>query len=680
VINPLDALVPEVVRRDGIEAARRARIVVVASAIAVVASTYIAIVQLAVGSHVAGFATLALGLVAAASIFDVWWTGRWKRAGGVLTLGIFAAAALVTGLSGATLTAASFYLCLVPLLATMVFGARTGGAVALGNIAFLCAVEFSRRAGVAFPYEVDHEVAAESAFRGAILFEGILFGIAVIYDALRRASQRDAIEGEARSAALGVQSTDLLFELDPEGLVTYATPVHAGALGWRPEELIGHRAIEFVHEEDHDEVPRRIAEAIRVGSSHGNDVRLRAKDGSWRWFEPSVTSYRSIDDETRLIVVARDLSPRHAFEAQMRQSQKMEAVGQLASGVAHDFNNLLMVVASYAEMLAERLDDGEDRAAAEEILRAAGKGEALTRQLLAVSRPRANATTVVQINDIVRSILGILTRLVGESVAIEVALDPALRPVHADASQLEQILVNLVVNARDAMPDGGRLSIATSSAGDLAKLRVVDTGVGMDDEVRDRAFEAFFTTKPRHSGTGLGLYVVYSLVSQMGGRIAIDSGRGKGTAIEIELPTTTAALSAQPARSSAASAARGGSETLLVAEDRAELRAAVCDALRRAGYRVLEARDGAHGLEVARAHDGAIDLVLSDVVMPQMSGPRMVRELRASRPGVRVLFMSGHVDRLADHGEAIDDDSLVLKPVAPSALLERVRTTLDGPN
>ncbi|MCA9509729.1 MAG: PAS domain S-box protein, partial [Myxococcales bacterium] len=669
----LDLTLPEVVRRDGVDIARRARVVLIACAISAVVSFYIAAVQLAVGSRVAGVATLGLGVLSIAGIVDIRRSGRWRRVGGALTFGIFAAAATTTALSGATLTAAAFYLCLVPLLATMIFGARAGGATAFLNVAVLCTVELARRRGVHFPYVVTHEVAAESAFRAAILFELILLGIAVIYDHLRSASLREVAESEARHLALGAQSTDLLFELDPDGRIAYATPVHAGALGWRPEELIGRPASDFVHPEDHDEIPRRIAEALTGGSSHGNDVRLRAKDGTWHWYEPAMTSYRAAEAEPRLIVVARDLSLRHEFEAQLRQSQKMDAVGQLASGVAHDFNNLLMVVASYAELLAERLPTGEDRDAAEEILRAAAKGEGLTRQLLAVSRPSASTPDTVQLNDVVRGIQGILTRLVGESVQVEVALDAALPAVHADAGHLEQILVNLAVNARDAMPSGGRLEIATHARDGAAALRIADTGVGMDETVRERAFEAFFTTKQRHSGTGLGLYVVYSVVSQMDGGIRVESAPGEGTAIEIELPAATESAAVAVAAPASASPATGGDETVLVVEDRAEVRAAVCTALRRAGYRVLEARDGAHGLAVARAFAGGIDLVLSDVVMPSMSGPRMMRELRAERPGTRVLYMSGHVDRLHDYGDELADEALVLKPIAPSALLARVR-------
>jgi CheY-like chemotaxis protein len=335
-----------------------------------------------------------------------------------------------------------------------------------------------------------------------------------------------------------------------------------------------------------------------------------------------------------------------------------------------------MVTGGYAQELASRCTREDDRFAAAQILSATERGEALTRQLLAVSRPVSGRRRAANLNEIVANVKSMLSRMIGDNIVLGLDLDSELLPVSVDPGHIEQILVNLAVNSRDAMPAGGMLQVRTRSAPGRSLIEVSDTGIGLDHETRERMFEAFFTTKPRGEGTGLGLAIVYSLVKGMDGSIRVESAPGQGTTFVIELPTAEGdTIDGAPRRQR--ETLPGGSETILVVEDRDSVRILLTRTLKKAGYTVLEASNGEEGLNVALNYRHEIHLVLTDVVMPHMGGPEMALRLQAVRPKTRFLFLSGHPDPGGVHDDDVPPSRLVAKPILPSDLCNRVRNELD---
>jgi signal transduction histidine kinase len=383
----------------------------------------------------------------------------------------------------------------------------------------------------------------------------------------------------------------------------------------------------------------------------------------------------------------------HDREEQLRHSQKMEAIGRLAGGVAHDFNNLLTAIIGYTDMIAERSDvDSAIAREVREIRRAADRGAALTRQLLAFSRKQFLHPTVMNINESVAGLLHMLPRLIGDHIHTDARLGTGLGFVKADASQIEQVIVNLVLNARDAMPAGGHVTIETSNVelnddrlaaeglvlepGPYVMLTIADTGVGMDEATRAHAFEPFFTTKAKGKGTGLGLATVYGIIDQSGGGIAMDSAPGRGTSIRIYLPVTDASPVAE--RPHVAPNATEGTETLLLVEDNDAIREISAQALRRRGYTVFEARNAEEAIDWAARSSPRADMLITDVVMPGMSGPNLAARLMQQNPTLRVLYMSGYTDDATEvHGAFWGGVPLLQKPFTPSQLAERVRMALD---
>ena len=380
-------------------------------------------------------------------------------------------------------------------------------------------------------------------------------------------------------------------------------------------------------------------------------------------------------------------------EEQLRQSQKMEAIGRLAGGVAHDFNNLLTAIIGYTDMIAERSDlDTETAREVGEIRLAADRGAALTRQLLAFSRKQLLNPTVLNVNESVAGLLHMLPRLIGDHIHTDARLAAGLGFVKADASQVEQVIVNLVLNARDAMPTGGYVTIETANVelteerlaaeglslepGKYVMLSITDTGVGMDDATRTHAFEPFFTTKEKGKGTGLGLATVYAIIDQSGGGIAMDTAPDRGTSIRIYLPVTNAPASLE--RQHAAPGATEGTETLLLVEDNDAIREISAQALRRRGYTVFEARNGEEAIDWASKSAVQADMLITDVVMPGMSGPNLAARLMQQTPNLRVLYMSGYTDDATEvHGAFWGGVPLLQKPFTPSQLAESVRVALD---
>ena len=398
------------------------------------------------------------------------------------------------------------------------------------------------------------------------------------------------------------------------------------------------------------------------------------------------------------VTVSREMSQaegrreRSRLEQQFRQAQKMEAVGRLAGGVAHDFNNLLTVITGYAELLLAGGDlEASQRTALQEIQRAAERGGALTHQLLAFSRGRPFTPRTVQLNTLIVHMEKMLSRLIGEDVELitVAAAEPA--NVRTDPGQLEQVVMNVVVNARDAMPGGGKLIIETANAqvdqtyagpnvdlkpGSYVVLAISDTGMGMDPETVTHLFEPFFTTKAPGKGTGLGLATAYGIVKQSGGAISVYSEPGRGTTVKIYLPSAEAKLAAEAAEQEPAAALRG-SETILVLEDEARVRKLVCEVLAGRGYHVLEAVRGEEAIRMAKEHKGRIHLLLADVVMPEMSGPQALEQIRTRHPNMKVLFMSGYTDEAMVHHGILDSGVPFLqKPFLPETLARKVREVL----
>jgi signal transduction histidine kinase len=386
----------------------------------------------------------------------------------------------------------------------------------------------------------------------------------------------------------------------------------------------------------------------------------------------------------------------HEREEQLRHAQKMEAIGRLAGGVAHDFNNLLTAVVGYTDLIRERLDPEEQTARdVTEIRRAADRATALTRQLLAFSRKQILNPTVMDLNETVIGLQHMLPRVIGEHIRTTIELSRDLARIRADASQMDLVLVNLVVNARDAMPSGGQLVITTEnvvldedridaeglrlSPGPFVMLGVSDTGAGMDAATRARAFEPFFTTKPKGKGTGLGLATVYGIVDQSGGGISIDSAPGRGTSLRIYLPTTSA-IAAAPAPEALPALSSIGSERILLVEDNEAVRELAAKALRRRGYTVQEAANAEDAIQCVRGAAAMPQLLVTDVIMPGLTGPNLAARLLALLPDLRVLYMSGYTDDATPvNGSYWGGVPLLQKPFTPGQLAEHVRLALDSP-
>jgi nitrogen-specific signal transduction histidine kinase len=403
---------------------------------------------------------------------------------------------------------------------------------------------------------------------------------------------------------------------------------------------------------------------------------------------------------THFLAVKEDITERKKAEEELRQthelllqSQKIEAVGRLAGGVAHDFNNLLGVIIGHGELARATVPSPHPaRARLEQILAAALRAADLTRQLLAFSRRQVLQPRVLDLNFIVKDTEKLLRRLIGEDIDLVAHLPPDLGRVKADPGQVSQVLMNLAVNARDAMPDGGVLTIETANVevdsayarahapvqpGPYVQLQVRDTGVGMDEAVRQRVFEPFFTTKPEGVGTGLGLSTVYGIVKQSGGYVWVESTPGRGTTFTIHLPRVEGPEEPRAEPLNTEVRAKGG-ETILVVEDQANLRELICEVLEDNGYSVLSARDPREALSLVEAHGGRIDLLLTDVVMPGMSGHELAGELTPQRPAMRVLYMSGYTsDIIAGRGVLQEGLQLLEKPFTSLSLTRRVRQVLD---
>jgi PAS domain S-box-containing protein len=507
-----------------------------------------------------------------------------------------------------------------------------------------------------------------------------------------------------------VQSLDaIVWEADAATLrFTFVSQRAETVLGYPVEHWLRERDFwtARIHAEDRDRVVTQFRAALARGTDHEFEYRSQTADGGIVWLRDIVHVVRDPQAQARqLRGITVDVTERkraeealHQREEQLRQAQKMEAVGQLAGGIAHDFNNLLMVIQGDSDLLLRRLPEGSAlRRNVDGIREAAQQAAALTRQLLAFSRKQVLAPRIIDVNQIVAGMQKMLQRLIGETIHLETTLESELGRVKADPGQIEQVIMNLAVNARDAMPDGGQLTIETgtldlderaakqhgeAAPGRYVMLAVTDTGVGMDPATQARLFEPFFTTKEQGKGTGLGLSTVYGIVRQSGGHIWVYSEVGRGTTFKICLPVAeeaAPALETVELGEVGGGEARSGAETILLVEDAQRVREVVREILEMNGYNILEARNGQEALEVSRRYQGPIHLMVTDVVMPQMSGREVAQRLAPLRPEMKVLYMSGYTDdAIVRHGVLESGTPFLSKPFTPDALAAKVREVLDS--
>ncbi len=501
-------------------------------------------------------------------------------------------------------------------------------------------------------------------------------------------------ESEGKYHTLMERAGDAILVLDPLGRVLEVNLRAEELLGRPRAGLVGRAYHEFVSPAERDGEREKFWELLAGGPARSGSARLVRADGSAVTADLSA-SVVEVGGEQVVLLIARDATERARLEQHLRQAQKMEAVGRLAGGVAHDFNNLLTVINGYADMLLGDLPAGDPgRWALAEIRQAGDRAAALTRQLLAFSRQQVTQPEVLDLNAVVAETGGMLRRLIGEDVELTTDLAPDLGRVLADRGQLGQVLLNLIVNARDAMPQGGKLTIATANVelgeddlrlrpgcrgGRYALLTVSDTGCGMDEATLARVFEPFFTTKGPGQGTGLGLATVYGIVKQSEGYVYASSAPGRGTTFQVYLPRVEAQFPCAEAPETAG-AGPAGSETVLLVEDEAAVREFAATALRRAGYTVLEVAGGEEALRLAAGHPGPVPLLVTDVVMPGMGGRLLAERLQERHPGLRVLYLSGYTDdAVVRHGVREAEVAFLQKPFTAESLARKVREVLDQP-
>ena len=508
--------------------------------------------------------------------------------------------------------------------------------------------------------------------------DGTPHAMATIVDvtALRRVESA-VQESEKRMRDLAEVLDEVFWLTDSEKHQTfYLSPAYERVWGRSRGEVYrdARKWLEAVHPDDRARV---LADALPAPTTPREiEFRIVRPDGSERWIHnKSFPVCDAAGRVVRIAGVAADITERRLLEAELQQAQKLESLGRLAGGVAHDFNNLLVVISTNASILREDLPEGDTRTMMGEIEDAVARACGLTRQLLAFSRKQVIQAVVLDLNATVADTRKMLRRMIGEDVALETSLDPELGHVCIDPGQLVQVLMNLAVNARDAMPRGGKLAIETRADGEAVVLVVRDTGTGMTPEIRARIFEPFFTTKEAGKGTGMGLAVVHGIVEQAGGRIEVETAPGAGTTFRILLPATSRPVAAAQ---SASSMIPRGTERVLVVDDDEHLRHAALRALRTSGYDVREARDAESALDLIRAH--ALDLLVTDVVMPGMNGRELAEAARARHPELRVLYMSGYTDdSVVRHGVSEGSLELIEKPFRLQDFATKVREVLDAP-
>jgi PAS domain S-box-containing protein len=504
-------------------------------------------------------------------------------------------------------------------------------------------------------------------------------GISTDITERKRAVEALAASQERFAKVFRASTMSICLTRESDGKVVDANQACYELCGYGNDELIG-RTVQDLGIWANDEERARALETLRVhGRVHGFQSTLRTQKGELREVIVSLERVER-EGEMCILALAQDITGLKRLEARLQRSQKMEAIGRLAGGVAHDFNNILTAIHGYTGLLLDGLPDGALRTDAEHIRRAAARASALANQLLVFGRRQQVQPVVLDPNLAISNLTSMLSRLIGEDIELTTALTPHVGRVQVDYGQLEQVILNLALNARDAMPRGGRLTIATASSliegVQSVRISVTDTGEGMSEATRAQIFEPFFTTKDVGKGTGLGLSTVYSIVEQAHGRIHVESAPGQGARFDIELPVVEAdETPSQPPGPLPPGTLEH--ETILVVEDDVEVREFVCLVLELAGYRVLKAESGWAALELVARHDGPIDLMLSDVVMPHMNGRELAAALIEARPGVRIVHMSGYPgDTVERYGDIAPGVPFLQKPFTREVLLQRIAEAL----
>ncbi|MCZ7645795.1 MAG: PAS domain S-box protein [Planctomycetota bacterium] len=530
---------------------------------------------------------------------------------------------------------------------------------------------------------------------GVGVFEGqeLKYLEGYLHDVSERAAAEEALRhGEAQYRGIFEAVADGILILSLDGRPVEANPAACALTGRTREDLLARRLTEWLYEHAGERYAEFL-DALRARQAFHDERNVRVKDGARRDLDlrACVFPYAGAD---HILVLLRDLSEQKRLERQLQQAQKLETVGRFAGGIAHDFNNLLGAVMGYAQMGLLREDDPREVARCLKfVIEAAEHGASLTGQLLAFARKQVLQPRSVCLNELIQRSVAILNRLIGEEIELEVLADAGLRPVFVDAGQIEQVVFNLAVNARDAMPHGGKLTVRAQpihvgeaeakalgelAPGDYALLEIADTGVGIPADVLPHIFEPFFTTKEHGKGTGLGLATCYGIVKQHKGHLAVESREGAGAAFRVFLPYAQA----EPdpvARSADAALFPKGHETVLLAEDEASLRVLVAELLAQLGYTVLQASNGSKALEAARAHGGPIDLLITDVVMPEMGGRELAERLRGQFPNLKILYTSGYSNQAMAEVKVFGKAaSYLAKPFMPSVLADEIRRLLDG--
>ena len=518
---------------------------------------------------------------------------------------------------------------------------------------------------------------------------------------LRRAGGTDA-DGPGDEAAAAFHAYQELVENAHDVIYTHDLEGHFTSLNRAGEQITGYTraeaaqmsVLQIVSPAYQDQIRGMIARQFADEAKTPCSLEILAKDGRKVMLEVSPRLVLKDGQAVGVQGIARDVTQRRHLEEQLTHAQRMEAIGHLAGGVAHDFNNLLTVVTGYSELVLRRLGaESPVRQEIEQIKKAGERATTLTRQLLAFSRKQMLQPRVLDLNAVLSDVEHLLRRLIGENIQLTMVLGPDLKRVKADPGQMEQIIMNLAVNARDAMPQGGMLTVGTANVvldddyanqhvdvkpGQYVMLAVSDTGIGMDDHTRSHIFEPFFTTKVKGKGTGMGLSTVYGIVKQSGGYVWVYSEPNQGSTFKIYLPRIDDPIETQDA-ANLAEELSAGVETVLLVEDEEAVRSLVCKVLRASGYTVLESLNPADALRIAREHPDPIHLLLTDVVMPQMSGREVANQVIVLRPSTKVLFISGYTDDAIVHHGVLDPKTAFLhKPFSPDALARKVREVLDN--
>jgi len=520
-----------------------------------------------------------------------------------------------------------------------------------------------------------------------------LFYVYVVYQQLQIYRMRcRLIQREEVFRLITENAADMIAVVDEDGRRIYNSPSYERILGYSLADLQNSKASDQIHPDDLPLVMEAAARARATGVGRQVEYRMRDKEGHWHVLESTASAILDEDGQhSGLVIVNRDITDRARLGEQFRQSQKMEAIGRLSGGIAHDFNNLLGIIIGYAEILQENMQEGSsDRECVDEIVRSGTRAASLTRQLLAFSRQQVLEPKIIDLNGAVADMERLLRRVIGEDIELITSAEPNLRRIRADQSQLEQVLLNLAVNARDAMPDGGRLTITTRNLsmsefdvhpfsfpmkpGEYVQLTVSDTGTGMDSATLARIFEPFFTTKEKGKGTGLGLSTVYGVVKQSDGYIDTESVLNKGTKFTIYLPAAAEAPIADlPAVSTTLPS---GNETILLVEDEAALRFLTRNMLEKFGYKVLEAENGLEACQLSESQAFPIDLLLTDIVMPGMSGVDLSARVQKKRPGIKVVYMSGHTGQGIGQGVLPPNSNFLPKPFSRESLAAKISDAL----